>query len=189
LQSILTRLSGEQDLGDAIEFGCGTGYFTRAIAGNARHVVATDLSGEMLEVAQSQLSEFPNVTIRKADCASTDSPAEVFDTVLMVNLIHVLDDPLPCLQESHRLLRREGRLIAVDFTGYHLALSKKVLLGWRYLSRWGVPPRHGRNDLCPEELARLVERAGFKVNKVKLLEGGSNALYVRGLKCAKQLFT
>jgi ubiquinone/menaquinone biosynthesis C-methylase UbiE len=189
LQAILKRLSEERDLGDALEFGCGTGYFTRAMAGQARHVIATDLSDKMLEVARTQLSEFQNMTIQKADCTSTGLPAERFDTVLMANLIHVIDDPSPCLQEAHRILQSGGLLIVVDFTGYRLDLLRSVQLGWRYLRRWGMPPRHGRNGLSPEELARLVESAGFKIKDVQLLEGGSNALYLRGLKCAKLPFT
>ncbi len=189
LEAILKRLAEEQDLGDCLEFGCGTGFFTRAIAGQARHVIATDPSEEMLEVARTQLSVYQNVTIQRAYCASTDFAAEVFDTVLMANLIHVLHNPVPCLRESYRILQRAGRLIVVDFTGYRLALSKTIKLAWRYLAKWGVPPRHGRNDLSPEELARLVESTGFKVQGVQLLEGGSNALYLRGMKCAKQRFT
>ncbi len=184
LQAILKRLSEEQDLGDAVELGCGTGYFTRAVVAQARHVIATDLSDEMLEVARTQLSEFQNVTVQKADCASTGFLAARFDTVLMANLIHVIADPWPCLQESYRILHSGGRLIVVDFTGYRLDLLRSVQLGWRYVRRWGVPPRHGRNDLSPEDLARLVKSAGFKVTAVQLLEGGSNALYLRGAKCA-----
>ena len=189
LQAILTRLSEEQDLGDCVEFGCGTGYFTRAVAGQARHVIATDLSGQMLEVARTRLSDLTNVAIQKEDCANTDFPSESFDTVLMANLIHVIDDASSCLQESHRILRNGGLLIVVDFTGYRLGLLKTAQLGWRYLKRWGLPPRHGKNDLSPEELGRLVECAGFKVNDVRLLEGGSNTLYLRGLKCAKLPYT
>ena len=182
LLAILTKLSEERELGDCLELGCGTGYFTKAVTGQAKHIIATDLSNEMLEISRAQLSQFQNVAIQKADCAGTDFPAERFDTVLMVNLIHVIDEPLPCLQESHRVLRPGGMLILVDFTGYRLDLLKRAQLGWRYLRRWGVPPRNGRNDLSPEELARLVARAGFAVKDVQLLEGGSNALYLRGLK-------
>jgi ABC-2 type transport system ATP-binding protein len=155
------------------------------MAGQAQHVLATDLSDEMLKVARTQLSEFENVTIQKADCASTDFPAETFDTVMMANLIHVIDDPLPCLQESYRILQNGGLLIAVDFTGYRLGLLRTAQVGWRYLKRWGVPPRHGRHELSPEELTRLVERAGFRVKDVQLLEGAYNALYLRGLKRPK----
>ena len=182
LLTILAKLSEERELGDCLEFGCGTGYFTKAVAGQAKQFIATDLSNEMLEVARARLSQFQNVTIQKADCAGTDFPAERFDTVLMANLIHVIDEPLPCLQESHRVLRPGGKLILVDFTGYRLDLMKTALLGWRYLRTWGLPPRNGRNDQSPEELGRLVERAGFKVKDLQLLEGGSNALYLRGLK-------
>lgn len=189
LHEIVKRLSEERDLGEAIEFGCGTGYFTRTLARNARHVVATDLSEEMLEVARTQLSDFRNVTIQKADCANTDFPAESFDCVVMANLLHVIDDPLSCLQESYRILRNGGRLIAVDLTSYRLNLFKTAKLGLRYLRRWGLPPRHGRNDPSPEELVRLVERARFRVNNVQLVEAESNAVYLRGLKCAKPLST
>ena len=182
LQAIMERLSAERDLGDCVEFGCGTGYLTRAVAGNARHVVATDLSDEMLEMARTELSEFQNVTIQKANCCNTDFPAERYDSVLMANLIHVLDAPLPCLQEGYRILRNGGLLIVVDFTSYRLALFRTAQLVLRYLRRWGVPRRHERHDLSPEELVNLVKSAGFKVKNVQLLQAESNALYLRGLK-------
>jgi len=185
LGAILERLSEERNLGDALEFGCGTGYFTRALAGQARQVIATDLSDEMLQVARTQLSEYYNVTVQKADCAITDFPADRFDTVLLANLVHVIANPLPCLLESYRILKRAGLLIVVDLTGYRLGIGRTVSLGWRYVRRWGRPPRQGRHDLSPEELACLVTSAGFNIEGVQLLEGGSNALYLRGLKPAK----
>jgi ABC-2 type transport system ATP-binding protein len=189
LQAILKRLSQERDLGDCVELGCGTGYLTRALVDNARHVTATDLSDEMLEVTRTQLGEFQNVTIQKANCANTGFRAGRFDSVLMANLVHVLDDPLPCLQESHRLLRDGGLLLVVDFTSYGLRLYTQARLGLRYLRRWGLPPRGGRHDLSPKELVDLVESVGFRVRFVELLEAESNALYLRSLKCAKPLST
>ncbi len=180
LQAIKKKLSEERCLGDVIEFGCGTGYFTRVIIRNARHVIATDLSDEMLEVARTQLREFQNATIQKADCANT-CYMERFDSVFMANLIHVIDNPLQCLQESYRVLRDGGSLIVVDFTGYRMNFSKKMRLGFRYLRKWGVPPRHGRN-MSPDELVFLVKSAGFKVEDVQLIKGGSNALYLKGRK-------
>ena len=189
LQAIGKHLADERDLGEVIEFGSGTGRFTRAIARSARHVIATDLSDRMLEIARAQLRGFQNVTVQKADCASTDFPAERFDTVLMVNLIHAIDDPARCLQESQRILRNEGLLIAVDLTSYRMDLFRIMKLAYRYLRKWGVPPRHGRNNLSPDELSYLVESAGFEVKDVQLVERESNALYLRGVKCAKPLST
>ena len=59
-QEIKKRLSEERNLGDILEFGCGTGYFTKVVAQNAERVLATDLSDEMLELARTQLNEFEN---------------------------------------------------------------------------------------------------------------------------------
>jgi ABC-2 type transport system ATP-binding protein len=185
LQVIGQRLADERNLGDCVEFGCGTGYLTRAIAGTARSVIATDLSDEMLAVARTQLGRFRNVTTQKADCANTGFPAETYDSVLMANLIHVMDEPLPCLREGYRILKTGGVLILVDFTSYRLNVLRTARLGLRYLRRWGLPPREGRHALSPEELERLVESAGFRVEGVELLQAESNALYLRALKCAR----
>jgi ABC-2 type transport system ATP-binding protein len=182
LQAIERRLLQERSLGDVVEFGCGTGYWTKVIAGNAQQVVATDLSDDMLAVAQNGLREFQNVRIQKADCAKAPLPRGEFDCVLMANLLHVISRPLQCLQEGYRILREGGVLIAIDFTGYGMRVSQKVILGLRYLAKWGLPPRQGRDDMSPDELALLAESAGFKVQDLRLIEAGSNALYLRGQK-------
>jgi ubiquinone/menaquinone biosynthesis C-methylase UbiE len=182
LEAIVENLMKERLLGQVIEFGCGTGYFTKAIAENATHVLATDLSHEMLEVAQTELREFGNITIQKADCRRSSFPAETFDTAVLVNLLHVIENRLKCLQETNRILRNRGTLIVVDFTGWRMPLLKKMKLVIRYLRKWGRPPRSEQNDLSPEELIHLVENAGFMIEGVQLLEDGANALYLKGEK-------
>ena len=179
---IQETLLTESSLGNALELGCGTGYFTKAIARNARHVVATDLSNEMLGMARVQLRAFENVSIQKADCKNTSFTEESFDSVFLTNLIHVIDAPLQCLHESHRILRDNGSLIVVDFTGYQLSIAKKMTLGLKYLQVWGLPPRGGRSSMSPEQLQSLVEEAGFQVRSMQLLTDGANALYLKGTK-------
>lgn len=117
-QAIVKRLLGERDLGEVIEFGCGTGYFTKVIAKNARNIIATDLSDEMLEVARIHLKDFQNVTIQKANCESTSFPSQRFDTVFMANVIHTIENPYKALQESHRILRDGGLLLITSYTDY-----------------------------------------------------------------------
>ena len=182
LQAIESRLLQERGLGAIVEFGCGTGYWTKVIAANAQQVIATDLSDDMLEVAQNQLRGIRNVRIQKADCTKVPLLEEGCDSVFMANLLHVIDRPLQCLREGHRILRDGGVLIAIDFTSYGMRVSQKVRLGLRYLAKWGLPPRQGRDGMSPDELALLVESAGFKVQDVWLIKAGSNALYLRGQK-------
>lgn len=182
LQAIEEKLQKERSLGHAVEFGCGTGYFTKAIAGNATHVIATNLSDTMLEVARMELGGFGNITFQKVDCRDSSFPAASFDTAVLVNLIHVIENPSQCLQETNRILRHRGSLIVVDFTGYRMTPFKKMKLVFRYLRKWGRSPGCGQTDLSPEELVCLVEDSGFKVKDVELLKDGANALYLRGEK-------
>src|SRR5215470_17695160 len=64
------RLGRGGRLGRAVEFGCGTGFYTEALAGKAARVVAIDLSTGMLAVAQARVKA-PNVTFQAEDCERT----------------------------------------------------------------------------------------------------------------------
>ena len=182
LHSITEQLYKEGELGDVMECGCGVGYFTRAIAENAKHVIATDLSEEMLKVARIHLQRFQNITLQKANCEDTSFPSERFDTVFIANLIHVVENPIRVLQESHQILKDRGLLLVVDFTGYGMNWFEKMKLGIRYLKKLGMPPRHSRNKLSPDELVSFVENIDFKVEEVQLLGDKTKALYLRGRK-------
>jgi ABC-2 type transport system ATP-binding protein len=181
-QAIIERLSKEH-LGEVIEYGCGAGYFTKAIAKNAKHVVATDLSDEMLESARIQLKEFKNITFQKADCENSPFPSGKFDCVFIANVLHVIKNPSNALQESYRVLKTEGLLLAVDYTGYSMKLFEKLKLVIRYLKQWGIPPLHGQGNLSPDKLVSLVGNVGFKVDDIQLIGDKIKALY---LQCRKK---
>ena len=182
LDAITERIYKEGELGDVVEFGCGAGYFTRALAKNARQVIATDLSDEMLNMARIHLQGFPNITIRKANCEDTSFPSERFDAVFIANLIHVVDNPIKVLQESHQILRDKGLLLAVDFTAFSMNWFERLKLAIRYFRTWGMPPRHGRHKLTPDELVSLVEEVGFRTEEIGVLGDRTKALYLRGRK-------
>lgn len=181
-QEIIKRLSEEHNLGNVVEFGCGTGYFTKVIAKNSKHVIATDLSNEMLEVAKIQLKEFQNITIQKADCENISFPSEKFDTVFMANVIHFIEHPLKALQENHRILKAGGLLLLVDYTGYSMRWFDKMKLGIRFVKKCGIPPRHFQTKLSPDEFNSIVKGAGFKIEEIQLIGEKIKALYLKGRK-------
>jgi len=182
LQSLKERLSGESNLGELIEFGCGAGLFTKYIAANASHVIATDLSDELLAVARTQLKDLKNVTVEKADCEKTAFPDGKFDSVLMANLVHVIENPSITLQEGYRVLKDGGLLIIVDYTSFGMKLFEKLKLVMRVMRKWGKPPGYFRGGLSPDELRLLVESAGFKVEEVRLIGDKNKGLYLKGIK-------
>ena len=179
---IIKRLSEEHNLGTVIEFGCGTGYFTKVIAKAAEQVIATDLSDEMLEVAKTQLKGFQNITIQKADCENVSFPSEKFDTVFMANVIHFIKHPLKALCESYRILKAGGLLLLVDYTGYSMKRFEKMKLGIRFVKKCGIPPRHFQTTLSPDEFDSLVKDAGFNIERTQLIGEKIKALYLKGRK-------
>lgn len=179
---LIKKLSGERDLREVVEFGCGTGYYTKAIALNALRVLATDLSDEMLDMARANLKEFPNVTIEKADCEGAAYPPERFDTVIIANVLHIIEDPKKALQESFRILKKRGSLIVISYTDYSMSWYDKMQLGIRYFLTFGMPPPWGLRSFSPEALQSIVEGIGFHIEELQLIGEQPGAIYLKGRK-------
>ncbi len=184
-EAISERLLRESELGDVIEFGCGTGYFTMAIAQRAKRVVATDLSDSMLEIARRQLNSLSNVTLQKDDCERSHFHTGSFDAVFMANVIHTVDEPDKVLSEGHRVLRPGGLLLITAYTDYGTDWFKKMELGIRYFQKFGMPPSCYRN-YSPEGLAHLVEGQGFRIEEVQLLSDKARAIYLKARRQRKK---
>ena len=181
-QALIERLSEESELEELIEFGCGAGFYTKVLAENASRVIATDLSDEMLAVARTQLKDWQNVTVEKADCEKTDFSDGQFDCVFMANLVHIIENPSIALRESYRILKNGGLLLIVDYTGYGMKRFELMKLGIRAMRKWHKPAPHAKGNLSPDKLRSLVESTGFKVEEVQLMGDKTKALYLRGRK-------
>jgi ubiquinone/menaquinone biosynthesis C-methylase UbiE len=101
-----------------LEIGTGTGSATRFVrlAFPKARIVATDLSGPYLKVAQRKLSGFDRIDYLQAPGEELPFQEGQFDAVFSVFLFHEL--PLEArkavLRESLRVLRPGGLLVAVD---------------------------------------------------------------------------
>ena len=169
------------DLGELLELGCGTGYFTETIAQKANHVFATDLSNELLKMADRRLNKFDNITIQKENCLNTSFTSNNINSVFMANLIHVIENPLEVLRESHRILKDNGLLIITSFTNYGMKPLEIIKLGLRFVKVWGKPPQY-THRFTPESLAFLMESAGFSIQEAINMGDKTKALYLIGRK-------
>jgi len=184
-RELLDEITGELDqlpeLGSAVELGCGTGYFTVAIARKSKSVLATDLSDTLLTAAKRRLRDLPEVTVQNENCLETSLASESFDSVFMANLIHVVSNPIKAIGEGHRILRSGGRIVIVTFTGHGMTLWQKIKMGVRFGRAWGRPPAHTRS-LSPKDVGLLLEQTGFAVQQAKLIGHRTKALFVVGTK-------
>jgi ABC-2 type transport system ATP-binding protein len=177
-QRLFDMLERELGLGDAVEFGCGTGYFTRAIAKNATHVTATDLSPSMLEVAKARLKGLGNVSFRVEDGEASSFPSGSFDTALMANMLHTVDDPVKALKECHRVLKRDGTLLIINYTDQGMGRVERALMGFRFAIKFRFPPKKNW-PMTDEKLRSSLSAAGFMIERMELVRGKINAFYVR----------
>jgi ubiquinone/menaquinone biosynthesis C-methylase UbiE len=161
------RVSREGRLGRAVEFGCGTGFFTETLAGKADSLVATDLSPGMLELARARVRA-PHVTFQAEDCQATTFPSDAFDTAFVGLVIH-FTEPIRTLGEMRRILKPDGTLITVNLDPRALggldAIRSVIRVVYRGLTGYRMkPPKgFGRNVLTERELCDLLEQSGLKV--------------------------
>ena len=99
--------------GQALEIGCGTGAFSRRLAEKAEHVVALDLSSEMIRVARSRSVQISNIDYCCADVMSHDLPSGGFDCITTIATLHHLPLREVILKLKHTL-KPNGVFIVLD---------------------------------------------------------------------------
>jgi ABC-2 type transport system ATP-binding protein len=181
LDEIKQELNCLPELGELVEFGCGTGIYTETIVPKTKSMFATDLSDSLLAVARIRIGDHPKVTIQKENCMATSFPSESLDSVFMANLIHVIERPSTLLQECYRILRKGGTLVIVTFTDHGMKFWEKIKMGLRFVKSWGKPPAH-THSFTTEDLALMMEDAGFTIKTSKVIGDNTKALYIIGQK-------
>jgi ubiquinone/menaquinone biosynthesis C-methylase UbiE len=98
---------------NALEIGCGTGAFARLLAKRCKHVVALDLSSDMIRVARSRSSQFNNLEFQLADAMQWDFPQSHFDFVCSIATLHHLEQR-ELLLKIKQTVKPGGVLVVLD---------------------------------------------------------------------------
>jgi len=109
---VLQSQAGQSSLsGDVLDLGCGTGWFTRKLAGlgPAVYVTGMDLSLGMVEHAGASASS--DITWVVADAEAIPLADQSCDLIFSNLMIQWCADPAQVLRECRRVLRPGGRLV------------------------------------------------------------------------------
>lgn len=146
---------------ELLEVGCGSGATARLHAPHVRHILATDFSPRMIEIARAKSAEegVTNVTYEVADVNQLDRPDGSFDMVLALSVLHLMEDRDATIRTIHRLLKPGGLFISstaciADFAGF-----------FRFIGPIGraVGLLPVLNIMSHNELVADLESAGFAI--------------------------
>ncbi len=176
------ELLEENNLGEALELGCGTGLFTEALQQVSAKVVATDFSEEMMAAANSKRGNLKNVKFEKADALNLEYGDESFDAVFMANLIHVIGNAEKVIQESKRVLKAGGLLIITSFAINEMNFFSRIAMGIRYIKTFGKPSDEATKEKTTKiSIENLLVKNGFEISKSLILGDRSKAFYIAAI--------
>lgn len=136
---------------------CGTGTMTAALASRLpdSHVLAVDLSPDMLTEARSRLQHLaPRVRVLEAAAESLPLPSGSVDLVTCANALHLVHDPREAVREFARVLAPGGALIVLDWR-----LDAPLM---RVLAAWLNATQRTRRQLLDRRgLSEAIESAGL----------------------------
>ena len=98
---------------NSLDIGCGTGTFARRLAERSQHVLALDLSPEMIRLARERSANFSNIDFKLTDVLNLPFAVESFDCIATIATLHHL--PLAeMLLKMKTALKPGGVLLILD---------------------------------------------------------------------------
>lgn len=100
----------------AMEFGAGTGLLSFMLKDHLGEITLIDNSEGMVRVLNEKLKTEKSSRMKavRADLEHEDLPAESFDIVYTLMVMHHVGDPEAVIRKFHRLLRPGGHLAIAD---------------------------------------------------------------------------
>jgi ubiquinone/menaquinone biosynthesis C-methylase UbiE len=145
----------------ALDIATGGGHTALALAPHVGHVVASDLTPEMLEAAEAFIrgGGVTNVSFELAAAESLPFASESFDIVTCRIAPHHFSDVPAFCRETARVLRPGGRFILID----SFAPDDDAIDAFINEVEWRRDNSHARSYRIPE-WTRMIEAAGLRVD-------------------------
>jgi 2-polyprenyl-3-methyl-5-hydroxy-6-metoxy-1,4-benzoquinol methylase len=149
--------------GRLLDFGCGAGSFLERMHERGWSVTGLDISPSAVNQARSQLG----LPVLLGSLPHAELAPESFDVITMWQSLEHVHDPQVILRQARELLVEGGKL--------YVAVPNIDSLPFRWFGPawYGLDlPRH-LTHFSPVTLQVMMERAGFRVRKVRMIRHSS----------------
>ncbi|MCX9084350.1 MAG: class I SAM-dependent methyltransferase [Candidatus Methanoperedens sp.] len=159
--SILEKLDLKEDMVLA-DLGCGTGFLSIPAAMRVKKVFSLDIQEKMLDILKEKIKteRITNIEVLHSGESSIPLSDISVDIIVMANVFHELEDRFSMLKEVNRVLKKNGRLIIID---------------WKKMEMDFGPPLQERLD--EKEVIDTCSENGFTIVE-KLNAGPYNYLLI-----------
>ena len=150
----------------ALEVGCGTGSTALLLAPSVKHITGTDVSGNMIRIANEKADKegAKNVSFAALDVFDDSQDQGPYDVVLAHNLLHLLEDIPAALNRVNGLLKPGGLFISKTFCqdGGKLTFKMRLMMMALPLAQMlGKAPFV--NFMSIKELEGMISNHGFEI--------------------------
>lgn len=162
----IRKVVGIKNVKTLVDIGAGTGLFSVALLNEfkCKNVYACDLSDLMIDwMKENIVSKYPEIIPIKSDEVSVPVPDNIGDLVIMINLHHELDNPELILKDAHRVLKKSGKILIID---------------WKKVEMDEGPPVNIR--VSPQDVKQQLLMAAF--GNIQIVDGLEKHFAVTGDK-------
>lgn len=105
-----------------LDIGTGTGEMLKLFASHIEVGEGIDLSRDMLSVARSKLEEesLDHCKVRQGDLYALPFSENSFDTIIVHQVLHFVDDITGAIEEASRVLCPGGQMLIADFAPHDI---------------------------------------------------------------------
>ena len=146
----------------AIDFGCGVGKAFEYIAPKFKKILATDISGECLEIAKTK--GYKNITYKQADLTSPKVTFPKADFAVCVNVAI-----LPEVEKNYTIIKNVKKSLRVEGSAIFVIPSLESVL----FSSWRLIDWYKREGKSPSKIP-ASELAYFNGSKTDIIQGKIN---------------